>query len=297
MSKKVIVAVSGGPDSMYLLYKLYKKRKVTPIVAHVNYNFRPESVEETSMVIDFCKANDIYINVLDVTPEVINEYKHFTNKQHMAREIRYDFFMKVADKHDTKEIYIGHHKDDFIETAIMQEGRSQDLPFYGIEYESNFKGYEIIRPLLGMWKADIESELNKKKIPYMHDQSNFSDAYERNRIRKNLASKSIKEKKKIYKHYKMLNQANETMKQIVDYSYKDWEKSNFDRKTLLQYDERTQEQLLFRFLIYSEPFIKINMNKIKGALEFIKIHKGKEYRLMESIVLVVKDSKIKIYNK
>ena len=297
MNKKVIVAVSGGPDSMYLLFKLYKKRKVTPIVAHVNYNFREESVNETRMVIDFCKANKIKVHVLEVTPEVKEKYKHFANKQHMAREVRYDFFMKVADRYETKDIYVAHHKDDFIETAIMQEGRSKDLPFYGIEKKSNYKGYQIIRPLLGEWKSDLISELDKKKIPYMHDQSNFTDAYERNRIRMNLSSKSPKEKNKIYKHFKMLNKSNETIKKVIEYSYDEWTKSNFDRKVLLKYDEKTQEQLLFKFLIYSEPFIKINLNKIKGALEFIKIHKGKEYRLMENIVLVVKDSKIKIYNK
>jgi tRNA(Ile)-lysidine synthase len=148
MNKKVVVGVSGGPDSMYLLYKLYKKNRVTPVVAHVNYNFREESVKETELVRNFCKQNNIELYVLEVTEELLKEYAQYNNKQQMARIIRYDFYKDVANKVKAKDIYLAHHKDDFIETAIMQEEKSKDLPFYGIDKVKTYEGFTIKRPLL-----------------------------------------------------------------------------------------------------------------------------------------------------
>jgi tRNA(Ile)-lysidine synthase len=133
----------------------------------------------------------------------------------MAREIRYDFFVEIANKINAETIYIAHHKDDFIETAIMQEKRSSELPFYGIETNVKFKGLIIKRPLLKEYKDDILVKLENKKIPFLIDQSNFSNKYERNRIRINLSKKTFKEKKKIYKHFQMINKSNESSRNEI----------------------------------------------------------------------------------
>ena len=68
-----------------------------------------------------------------LTEEVKEKYSHISNKQSMARRIRYDFYKQIANELEITKVFLGHHKDDFIETAIMQESRSNDLPFYGIE--------------------------------------------------------------------------------------------------------------------------------------------------------------------
>ena len=295
--KKVIVGVSGGPDSMYLLYKLYKKKSVTPVVAHINYNFREESVNETKLVRKFCDKNNIELYVLDVDQKILNKYNHLSNKQQMAREIRYDFFIELANKVKAETIYIAHHKDDFIETAIMQEKRSSELPFYGIETNGKFKGLIIKRPLLKEYKDDILVKLENKRIPFLVDQSNFSNKYERNRIRINLSKKTTKEKKKIYKHFQMINKSNESSRNEIQKKWIEFETSDFDRSFLLKQNEYIQFQLMIKLLIKDTEYIKINKNKVNGCLEFIKTKKGKEYRLMDNIFLIVKDSRIKIYNK
>jgi len=295
--EKVIVGVSGGPDSMYLLYKLYNKKTVTPIVAHVNYNFRPESVKETELVRKFCDKNNIELYVLEVNDKVKRKYKHFSNKQQMAREIRYDFYIEVANKVNARYLYLGHHKDDFIETAIMQESRSTELPFYGIEEKSQYQNLLVRRPLLKMFKDDILKECKKKNIPYLHDSSNFTEEYERNRIRLNLAKKSKKDKKKIYKHFKMINKSREGLKKEILYRWIEFANTNFDKKYFLSLNEVLQFQLMLKMLIASPYYIKINKNKVNGAIEYIKTLKGSGYRLMDNIFLVVKDSKIKIYTK
>jgi tRNA(Ile)-lysidine synthase len=295
--KKVIVAVSGGPDSMYLLYKLNKSKFIDPVVAHVNYNFRPESKLETEMVVKFCKDNNIKVHTLNVDKEILNKYSHLSNKQQLAREIRYDFFKELAEKYETKEVYIAHHKDDFIETAIMKEGRSKELPFYGIEKLSEYKGLTIKRPLLNLYKDDILDKLNKKNIPYMVDKSNLDTKYERNRIRINLSKKSKKEKNKIFKYYKGINKSNESYKSLIDQVWKEFRNSEYDRRFFNSLTDDLKVQMMFKYLTYSSQYIKINKNKVEGAIEFVETKKGKEYRLMENVFLTIKDSKIKIYNK
>ncbi len=147
--KNKIIAVSGGPDSMYLLYKMIKKysnKKL--VVAHVNYNFRKESIKEEKMVFDYCRNKNIKIEVLNVKENVLLKYNDIKNKQKKARKIRYDFFENIAKKYNTNIIYVAHHKDDFIETAIMQEKRSNDYSFYGLKKNNKLSKINVKRILL-----------------------------------------------------------------------------------------------------------------------------------------------------
>ena len=106
MANKVIVGVSGGPDSMYLLTKIYRKRLHTPVAVHVNYNFREESVKEMELVKEFCKRNKIEFHILDVTKEVKEKYSHISNKQSMARRIRYDFYKQIANELGITKVFL-----------------------------------------------------------------------------------------------------------------------------------------------------------------------------------------------
>jgi tRNA(Ile)-lysidine synthase len=131
------------------------------VVAHVNYNFREESKKETQLVREFCDKNNIEKYVLEVDQSILDKYSQYSNKQQMAREIRYDFYKEVANKVMSNEVYIAHHKDDFIETAIMQEEKSKDLPFYGIEKKTAIDNIVVKRPLLKMYKDEILEKAKK----------------------------------------------------------------------------------------------------------------------------------------
>ncbi len=147
---KIIIGVSGGPDSMYLLNELYNNKKFEPIVVHINYNLREESKEEQKFVEDYCNDYNIKIYSFELTEEDYEKYSYLGNKQSITRQQRFDKYIEVAKENNARDIFIAQHKDDFIETAIMQQNKSDEYLFYGIQKLSTYNGIRIHRPLLDM---------------------------------------------------------------------------------------------------------------------------------------------------
>jgi tRNA(Ile)-lysidine synthase len=195
--KKVLAAVSGGPDSMAMLYK-YKK--IISGVCHVNYQKRLTAIRDQKIVEEFCNKNKIKLYVLNVTKKIYEQYKKQNNNfQNVARFIRYDFFLKIANKTKINTIYIAHNKTDFIETAYMQLERNVDTLFYGIKQKGNYQNLNIYRPLLNKTKKQLQLFCDKNKIAYGIDESNLLDIYKRNEVRKIINKWSNKELNSYYK--------------------------------------------------------------------------------------------------
>ena len=174
----VIVACSGGPDSMLLLYVL-NSLKYKCVCAHVNHNLREESQEEYEYVEKYCRDNNIIFEGIELhdLPKVNTELK--------AREKRYEFFKKLVDKYKAKYVFTAHHGDDLIETILLRIVRGSTLNGYaGFNKITHKDGYDIIRPLVFMTKDEIESYLKEKNIKYYIDATNMSDEHLRNRYRK-----------------------------------------------------------------------------------------------------------------
>lgn len=175
-----VLAISGGVDSMLLLEN-YKKEEI--VVAHVNHGYREESKKEYEMVKRTCEKLRIPFEGIELNLK--------DRREHHARERRYQFFEEVLKKYNSKELVLGHHADDLLETFIMNVGRKgEGTALIGMSEESEDvmgKGYKIIRPLLKMTKKEIYEEANKKGIEWMEDQSNYSDKdYLRNKVRLNI---------------------------------------------------------------------------------------------------------------
>ncbi len=296
---KIVIGVSGGPDSMYLLNKLYNDRKYEPIVVHVNYNFREEAKEEQQFVEEFCKERNIKIYSFSVKDSQWKKYEHLSNKQSMAREYRYDKYFEVAKKENTKHIFIAQHKDDFIETAIMQENKSgDDYLFYGIQQECRIDGFVITRPLLNMYKEEILKYMDSNNLEYRIDKSNFEPIYERNRIRIELSKLSWGEKETIWSKFNDINMKKEDLRYRTDIFYDKWVESDFDWEEFQFIHPDVKRHVVYKFLINSDTRINISSDKIDGIIEFLSNKRGdKNYRLMENVFLGVKNSKIIIYNK
>ncbi len=296
-NKKVIVAVSGGPDSMYLLNYLLENNFV-PIVAHVNYNFRPESIDEKKYIEEYCKLKNIKIYIKDVKEKDLEKYSHLKNKQSMARELRYDFFKEVSTKEKVSYIYIGHHKDDFIETAIMQSRRSNDYFFYGIQEETKLKGMIIRRPLLNLFKDEIVKFLKENNIKYFIDKTNNEPIYERNKIRIELKNKTQKEKDKIYYEFKKKNDSMKKEQKVFECIYQEFIDSKYSWNYFDSINPSFKNKVIYKFLIDSKDRININKNKIDSLLIFLENKRGnKEYRLMKNTFILIKSSRIIILSK
>lgn len=178
----VILAFSGGPDSVYLFHQLIKAQKVhrfTIVLAHFNHKLRgSESDKDERFCKLFAKENKVFLEI---------DSKDFSNQkgntEDIARRYRYKFLHKIREKHNASHILTAHHLDDNMETFLMNFLRGTGLKgLSGMQYKSNF----ILRPLLEMTKEEIVSYLKKNSIKFCIDKTNFDESFTRNAIRKNI---------------------------------------------------------------------------------------------------------------
>ena len=180
---KVLCAVSGGADSMCLLHLLFSKREELGIevyAGHYEHGLRgEESLRDADFVENFCKSNDI---VCTVEHGNVNEYaaKCHMSTEEAARELRYDFLQRTAEKLGCDRIATAHNADDNAETMLFNLCRgSGNLGLCGIPPVRD----NIIRPLLRQSRAEIEAYLRENAVSNVEDSSNESDDYSRNIIR------------------------------------------------------------------------------------------------------------------
>ena len=177
----IIVGVSGGPDSMALLYILNEfKNKIdlNLICAHVNHCQRKESDVEENYVRNYCKENNIIFECIK-----INNWGD-DNFENEARSARYNFFEDLINNYDAKYLMTAHHADDLMETILMRIVRGSTLKGYsGFSRIVDRNNYKIIRPLITLTKDEI-LEFNKiNNIKYYIDSTNNEDFHTRNRYR------------------------------------------------------------------------------------------------------------------
>lgn len=200
----LVVGVSYGPDSMFLLDLLKNKFNKSKIVcAHVHHNHRKESDEEALKLKRYCMENKITFEIMK-----INSYTNNKFTEEEARKRRYEFFDNIILKYKSRYLFTAHHGDDLCETILMRLTRGSNISGYsGIKLISTRNNYEIVRPLLYLTKLEIEDSCRKKKIPFAVDKSNESNLYTRNRYRNGVLKFLKKENKNI--HEKFLQFSNE----------------------------------------------------------------------------------------
>ena len=177
IDKPIIVACSGGADSVCLLYVLYKLGYKV-ILAHVNHHKRIQSETEEDAMRNFANELNIPFELLEYHYDGMD---NFHNDSHNAR---YNFFRGLCKKYDTNIIATAHHQDDQIETVLMKIMEGSNLYGYGgIAIVNDDGEYKIIRPLLCVDKDEIYSYAKKNNLIYFEDKSNQEDDFLRNRIR------------------------------------------------------------------------------------------------------------------
>ncbi|AVI39600.1 tRNA lysidine(34) synthetase TilS [Bacillus pumilus] len=185
----VIVGVSGGPDSMLLLHELNKRRKGSfqLIAAHVDHMFRgEESFADLAFVEAYCKEQGIPFESARIQVTQYAKENHL-NKQAAARECRYAFFRQLMERYKAQFIALAHHGDDQVETMMMRLARGTvGIGLAGIQAKRPYQDGWLIRPLIGYSKDDVLTACEQAHIPYVIDQSNHTDDYLRNRIRRHI---------------------------------------------------------------------------------------------------------------
>lgn len=180
----IIVAVSGGPDSMCLLDNLVQLKNELKIqqivVAHLNHMIREEAKLETEYVKKYCEDHKIecFVKFVNIT-KLAQEQKIGTEEA--GRIERYKFFDEVATKVNANKIAIAHNCNDNAETVLMHLLRGSGVS--GLCGIKPYREGKFIRPLIKCERAEIEEYCQEKKLDPKYDKSNNDNTYTRNRIR------------------------------------------------------------------------------------------------------------------
>lgn len=254
----IVVACSGGPDSMCLLdlvTKLKDELNLNIIVAHVNHKLRSESEEEAKMVENYAKENNITFELLEIT-DYING--NFTEED--ARKRRYNFFNEIIKKYQASALLTAHHGDDLIETILMRLTRGSNLSGYiGIKEISQNENYKTLRPLLSVTKDEIINYLKENNVPYRLDKTNEELKHTRNRYRHIVLPFLKKENPKVHEKYLKFS------------------------KELIEYDNFVNTYIKDNKFIVDNSIV---INKVSSEIDFIK---------RKCLELLVKDIQRKDY--
>jgi tRNA(Ile)-lysidine synthase len=186
--KTFLLAVSGGVDSV-VMADLFNKSGCNFVVAHSNFQLRgAESVGDEQFVKELASKYGVpfLVKHFDVS-NYAEAYK--VSVQMAARDLRYDWFKEALAKNKYDYIAIAHHSDDAIETFFINLLRGTGIAgLHGISSVHQ----NIIRPMLGFSRNEIEQYALDQKLKWREDSSNASDKYERNKIRHHLIPELLK---------------------------------------------------------------------------------------------------------
>jgi len=213
---KILIGVSGGPDSVALLYILHGLKKelhLTLHIAHLDHMLRKNSFRDAQFVKSL--AQKLKIPLSSARINVAGLAKKGSLEE-VARDARLGFLFKVAKKIKADKIALGHNLDDQAETVLMRLLRGTGLyGLAGMLPKRKLCGFQIIRPLLETRRQEIEAFLSKKKVKPVLDESNLEEAYLRNKIRRRLLPLLEKEYNKNIKEIL----ANTAQSVASDYDY------------------------------------------------------------------------------
>ncbi|RSL28958.1 tRNA lysidine(34) synthetase TilS [Salibacterium salarium] len=202
---RVLVAVSGGPDSMALLHLLKEWEQewcLQIMAAHVNHGLRTDTaLEDEKFVQTWCDQKEIpfFSTYVSVGKEIV---ENGGNVQEQARLLRYEYLADLMREQNINVLATGHHADDQIETILMKQtsGRAI-LGDPAMRVIRGFADGVLIRPFLGVTKENILGYCRKHNISFQMDESNLSDKYTRNRFRHYMLPLLKEEETRVHQHF------------------------------------------------------------------------------------------------
>ncbi|MEG1506489.1 MAG: tRNA lysidine(34) synthetase TilS [Bacilli bacterium] len=270
----IVVACSGGPDSMCLLSLVCELRKnlnVNVICAHVNHNLRRVSEKEKIFVENYCLKNNIIFEYLNLT-----EFKTEKFSEQLGHNKRYDFFKETAIKYNAKYVCTAHHGDDLIETILMRITRGSNLSGYlGFKKETNLDSFTLIRPLISVTKKEILEYCLKNNISYVTDKSNMDKSYTRNRYRLNILPYLKEEDENIHLKYKKFSEELENYDEFIKTYVNNLGVINInneiDIKGLINETDFIKRKVIEEVIrrIQSTSWLDISDNQINGVLKLL----------------------------
>ncbi|MFZ2188441.1 MAG: tRNA lysidine(34) synthetase TilS [Candidatus Moraniibacteriota bacterium] len=271
---KIVLGVSGGPDSTLLLdvfSKLKKKYALGLSIAHVNYHLRGKDSERDERFVE--KLAEKYGLSLDILDAQIKEN---CKSEEKLRDVRYTFFEEVRKENKFDLIAVAHNCDDQAETVLMRLIRGTGLNGLSAMQARNGK---IIRPLLEIPRKEIIAYLKENNLSYRIDTTNKESIYLRNKIRNKLIpylEKNYNPKVKLVlaKSAKTFSQDYAVIEELTEKAWK--ENKTLSAKKILALPAAIQKRILQKAIAQKKPQgMKENFTQIDEILKAIKSTKNK----------------------
>lgn len=260
----IVIGLSGGPDSVFLFHflrSIAQEKNLRLIAAHLDHQWRVNSADDRA----FCQALAAQHNIpfISTTADQIVLNKAYNGShEEVARNKRRHFFATVAAEHKADRIALAHHRDDQQETFFIRLMRGATLDgIVGMRPQTGL----YVRPLLTTSKQEILAYLHQHNYPFMHDHTNESDLFLRNRIRNN-ALPVLKSCDTRFDHHfdrllSSLQEANDFISSVVEHRLQELTVQEADAYalniTLLQQQEGLiKKRILLRWLCDNKiPFV------------------------------------------
>ena len=180
---KIVIGVSGGPDSICLLHLLNNLKdtlKITIYVAHINHSIREVADMETKYVQDFCKKIGVecFVKKEDILSLAKKQKK---GTEEVGRQVRYSFFDEVLEKTNSNKIATAHNSNDRAETVILNILRGSGIS--GLKGIEAMRDQKYIRPLINTDRESIEKYCEENNLEPKIDETNKENIYTRNKVR------------------------------------------------------------------------------------------------------------------
>ena len=302
---KIVIGVSGGPDSICLLHVLNEIKKQIDFeiyVAHINHMIREEADEETEYVKKFCNQIKVecYVKKIDVQKQAKEEKR---GSEETGRKIRYEFFNEILEKTKSNKIAIAHNNNDKIETIIMNILRGTGMPgLRGIEAIRNGK---YIRPLINIERKEIEKYCEENNLNPRYDKTNNENFYTRNKIR-NIVIPYIKQEfnpnieKVLNRLSEVATEEDEYLNKVTKHTYKNLLITSTEEQIILDLKLFNSLELVIkrRIILYTinellSSTVGIEKVNIDDIIKMCEKNIGNKYlKPIKEIKILVKNKKI-----
>ncbi|MBU1177850.1 tRNA lysidine(34) synthetase TilS [Patescibacteria group bacterium] len=299
-SDKIIIGVSGGPDSVCLLHflnEIQAEFNLKLTVAHVNYGLRGEESDQDEIFVK--KLAEKYNLPYKIShPEPSTDES--TNLEANLRDIRYKYFNDLLKKEKTDKIAVAHNRDDQAETILMFFLRGSGLKgLSGMDYQQG----KIIRPLLDCSRQDILAYLKVNKLDYREDKTNQDTKYTRNKIRHELIPYLEKEfnpnlRETLTQASCVIKNEHSLVSKIVEETYQslvneNGNETNLSLEDFLKLDKALQRGILRHIFTKMLGNTRdISVLDIEETLRVLKKARPGSHRSVKGLRIAKKDGKI-----
>ncbi len=280
---RVLIGLSGGPDSvclLLLLIRLKDEYKLDLHAVYIDHGLRPE---ETPREIEFCKnlCDNLKVPFISKAIDVMSYAKELRiNKQEAARELRYKMFEDVSLEIGANRIALAHNADDQAETFFMRTLRGSGQK--GLAGIPAVRG-KIIRPLIGIERKDIEDFLGKSAQSYIVDSSNIKKDYFRNWLRLTVMPELAKKNPDLIN---TIGRVSEIIREEDNYL------ELIVTKTLMKLIPKKTAKTIELFLVPLENMDKVILRRVlRRAIDAVKGLRGINFIHIEDIIELVKKGK------